>query len=95
MSDTLNKKHGYHISKIKRGVYGTSSKLLEEVHEIMDAEEQNCKIMTLVELADLYAAMAGYIEQNFPTFTMEDIASMSDITQRAFRNGYRKPRDIP
>lgn len=88
-----NGNYGYHIDTIPRGVYGTSSKLLEEVLEIIDSEKQECKIMTLVELADLYGAINGYLEHNFPSKTMEDIKKMSDITQRAFINGHRKSRE--
>jgi phosphoribosyl-ATP pyrophosphohydrolase len=84
---------GYHVTEIPRGIYGTSSKLLEEVLEIQDAERQNSKIMTLVEVADLYAAMLGYLEQNYPSISIDDVAKMATITRRAFENGHRTPRE--
>lgn len=85
-------KMGYHLTEIPRGKFGTSSKLLEEVLELYDAESQQSKIMALVELSDLYAAMMGYLEQNYPTITMDDLANMAHITKRAFDNGHRTPK---
>lgn len=82
-------KPGYHLTKIEKGILGQSSKLLEEVNELIDAESQNCKIMALVELADLYGAIKSYLQQNFPGISMEDLQKMSAITERAFINGRR------
>lgn len=80
----------YHINEIKKGQIGKSSKLLEEVEELMDAEQQGCKIMALVELSDLYGAIDLYLKENYPNITMDDLKSMSAITQRAFMSGRRK-----
>lgn len=81
---------GYHITAIPKGVLGCSSKILEEILELQDAELQNCKIMALVELADLYGAIKMYLDKNCPSTTMADLEKMSAITQRAFTSGKRK-----
>jgi hypothetical protein len=81
---------GYHTTFIQKGVVGEASKILEEVHELIDAEGQGCKIMALVELSDIYGAMKLYLEKKHPGMTMKDLGSMSDITQRAFISGARK-----
>jgi NTP pyrophosphatase (non-canonical NTP hydrolase) len=80
---------GYHLIEIKKGELGKSSKLLEEVEELIDAEKQGCKIMVSVELADLVGAIILYLEKNLPNTTLEDLVTMSRITRRAFTNGRR------
>lgn len=82
---------GYHVASIVRGVYGESSKILEESQEFGDAVRQGCKVMAILELADLYGAMRAYMSRN--GMSMSDLEKMSDITERAFRNGYRTSRD--
>jgi hypothetical protein len=82
-------KPGYHLTDIPRGVLGESSKILEEVLELIDAEKQGSKTMATVELSDLYGAVRRYLEKNLPDFTMEDLAIFSRITERAFVNGHR------
>jgi hypothetical protein len=84
-----SKRPGYHIRDIARGEYGKASKIIEETQELIDAMEQGCRLMALVELSDLYGAMQGFLENNFPRFTMDDIKAMSDITRRAFINDHR------
>ena len=81
---------GYHLKKIKKGQIGESSKILEEVLELIDSENQKCKIMNLVELSDIYGALELYLHKNFQGIKMEDLKMMSDITQRAFKSGARK-----
>lgn len=83
---------GYHIANIPRGIYGEISKIVEEALEAQDAEAQGCKVMVLVELADLYGAISGYLQQHHPTVTMNDLANMSDITRRVFTDGTRTAR---
>lgn len=80
---------GYHLKEIERGKIGESSKIREEVEELIDAEGQKCKIMMLIELSDLYGAIELYLEENFPDITMRDLAKMSKITRRAFESGAR------
>lgn len=81
---------GYHIADIKKRRFGSFGKIQEEVEECMDAHQQGSHIMMLVELADLYGAIEGYLAENYPQFKMGDLAKFSSITQRAFQNGYRK-----
>ncbi len=80
---------GYHVREIPKGVIGESSKILEEVLELQDAEDQNASIMALVELSDMVGAIELYLEHRHPTVTIEDLLIMSHITQRAFKNGRR------
>lgn len=86
---TQVKKPGYHVHEIPRGVLGESSKILEEVLELQDAESQNASIMALVELSDMIGAVEHYLKAHHPSVTLEDLIIMSRITQRAFRNGRR------
>ena len=50
----------YHISTINKGILGEWSKVIEELEELLDSREQNCKIMELLELSDLYGAINSY-----------------------------------
>jgi hypothetical protein len=84
---------GYHVNPIPRGEFGEVDKIAEEAIEFLDAIEQGVDVMALVELADLYGAMEGYLEKHHPTITMEDLSKMSKVTARAFQDGTRKPRD--
>ena len=81
---------GYHITEIKKAELGEISKLQEELDELKDAHAQQCKIMELVELSDLYGAIEQYLEKQHPGITMSDLATMSNITKRAFLSGRRK-----
>lgn len=44
---------GYHITPITKGKVGELSKVLEEVNEALDAEQQNCDVIVLLELSDV------------------------------------------
>lgn len=81
--------HGYHTRKIEKGEFGQFSKINEEVQELRDALRQDCKIMALMELSDLYGAIRGFLKMNYPEMTMADLEKMSDITERTFINGFR------
>ena len=81
-------KPGYHIRHIEKGVLGELSKVEEELAELKDALEQGSDIMALVELADLYGALKHYLKTRFG-MDMHDLKAMSNITERAFRNGRR------
>lgn len=83
------RKPGYHITAIPKGVIGESSKILEEILELQDAELQGAKVMALVELSDMIGAVEHYLRHHFPDVTLSDLIVMSTITQRAFRNGRR------
>jgi hypothetical protein len=80
---------GYHVTEIPKGTLGSSSKLLEEVLELIDAEKQESKIMALVELSDLVGAIRLYLENHAAGITLKDLETFSDITRRAFENGHR------
>lgn len=80
---------GYHLAEIPQGTVGELSKLLEEVHEAMDAEAQGNPIMVLAELGDLYGAIQIYLQHHHPKFTMEHLAKMAEATNRAFISGRR------
>lgn len=80
---------GYHMTEIEKGELGNLSKIREELDEAIDAEKQQCKIMTLVELSDMMGAIESYLESNFADITLQDLITMSDITKRAFKAGRR------
>lgn len=80
---------GYHLAKIEKGQYGEASKIKEEAEELIDSIAQGSKLMALQECSDLYGAIRAYLAKYHPTITMSDLEKMSDITKRAFENGYR------
>jgi len=81
---------GYHVSKIEKYEFGTVEKIQEELNELVDAINQNARIMELCELADILGAVEGYLLKNFPGFTFEDLRKMSLLTKSAFEDGSRK-----
>ncbi len=83
-------KHGYHISTIKKGELGYSSKIMEEVLELIDAEKQGSKVMAIIELSDLIGAIEAYLRVQTKNITLQDLEKMAHITKRAFDNGHRK-----
>lgn len=80
---------GYHLRNIEKGVVGELSKIREEMEECLDAEDQKCKIMLLVELSDLVGAIKHYLSNNHPSISLQDLEKMADITKRAFDRGER------
>lgn len=83
---------GYHTKKIERGVFGETSKIREEYEEFVDATEQGVSVMQLVELADLFGAIEGWLQKYHPNVTLEQLVRMKDLTKRAFEDGTRKAR---
>jgi len=81
---------GYHTRSFDKGEYGEVSKIKEEWEEFLDAHAQGARVLELCELADMYGAMAGYVEKNFPGMTMFDVIMMADMTRSAFKDGERK-----
>lgn len=81
---------GYHIKQFDRGAYGESSKILEEVQELQDAEAQGARVMALHELADIIGAVDGYRAKHFPDISFDDIVKMFHITKRVFESGRRR-----
>lgn len=86
---TKIKNPGYHITPIPKGVIGEVTKILEESLELLDAVDQKCTIMQLVEASDIYGALESFVEQKHSGVSMGDIVKMSNITKRAFKNGHR------
>lgn len=85
----VDKSIGYHLHTFDKGIVGEASKILEETQEFMDAIEQDCEIMALIELSDLYGAIESYLVKHHPTIDMNDLSKMSNITKRVFENGIR------
>lgn len=81
-------KIGYHLHTITKGKLGDISKIKEEIEEYEDAVSQDCKIMAMVELSDIYGALEALAE-NY-NLSMQDLATFSNITKRAFINEVRK-----
>jgi hypothetical protein len=82
---------GYHLTEIKKGKLGDLSKIQEELEEVKDAEKQGSKIMTLIELSDMFAATERYLDKHFNgTVSLNDLIKMANITHRAFESGERK-----
>lgn len=86
----MDSKKGYHLANIEKRRYGSLGKIQEETEELLDAHRQGCHIMVLIELADLYGAIEGFLAENYPDRTMGDLKKFSDITRRAFINGHRQ-----
>lgn len=80
---------GYHLRDIPRGKVGEASKVLEEALEFVDACEQGCDVMALLELSDLQGAVRAWLQNRHPTIAVNDLDRMAEITARAFRNGHR------
>lgn len=78
----------YHLAQIKKGVLGKPSKIQEELDELIDAENQDNKIMAMVELSDIYGALRLVAKEY--GVTMDDLEVMADATERAFKSGHRK-----
>lgn len=84
----VNPKYGYHTVKIKKGALGETSKVQEELDELIDAEKQGVKILIAVELSDLYGALRAVAVKH--GYKMADLHDMAKLTRRAFEQGHRK-----
>lgn len=51
---------GYHLKPIFKGILGEFSKIEEEFNEFIDAHEQSCALMGLIELSDLLGSIKHY-----------------------------------
>jgi len=80
---------GYHINEIQKRRYGSLGKIVEETEELLDAHQQGSNVMVLIELCDLYGAIEGFLEENYPQIKMSDLSKFSHITKRAFESGER------
>lgn len=82
---------GYHLKPIPKGEYGDVSKIEEEIHELRDAIEQGNKVMALVELSDMVAAIKGVLDKHYGgVINLNDLIKMAEATDRAFKSGHRK-----
>lgn len=82
---------GYHKRKIKKGTYGEISKITEEYEELLDAVEQENKIMILAELSDLMGAINQYLKNHYNnSIHIHDLITMAKATKSAFKDGDRK-----
>lgn len=80
---------GYHTTKITKGTIGESSKIQEELAELLDAEKQENKILALNELADIIGSIDCYLLKHFPQVTLFDLVKMARLTKKVFLEGYR------
>ena len=62
---------GYHLVDIKKGQLGELSKVQEELDELTDAFEQRSNILMAVEAADLYGAVAFFLEKHLPELSLD------------------------
>lgn len=74
----------YHKREIKKGEIGEFSKVQEEFIELLDAYEQEDKVMQICELTDLVGAIQLFSEKQF-NLTLEDLIKYSNKTQEAFK----------
>lgn len=81
---------GYHKREIEKGTVGELSKIYEEVEELKDADDQNIELMVLLELSDLVGAVELYLNKHHGSISLEDLISMSRLTQKVFVEGFRK-----
>ena len=79
---------GYHKKEIKKGKLGTISKVIEEIEEFIDANEQGIKIMEHLELSDIYGALES-LAMSYD-LSMDDLQKMSNATKNAFSSGDRQ-----
>jgi len=80
---------GYHVNEIKKGQLGLSSKIQEELDELIDAEQQGVRILVLCELADIVGAIDCYLKYKFTGMSIQDLIEMSKLTEKAFKDGSR------
>lgn len=79
---------GYHLREIPRSPHGTVGKVVEEALELADAQNQEVRIMSLCECADVVSALRGYLRANNENW--EQVLKMSEITDRVFACGDRQ-----
>jgi len=78
----------YHLKKIDKGILGEVSKIREEFEELVDAIEQDNKIMQMCELSDMIGAIEAFAEKF--NLTLDDLIRMKEATKGAFISGHRK-----
>ncbi len=78
---------GYHITEIKKGTLGETSKIVEEFEEFLDGIKQENKLLQLCELVDLLGAIEAYVAKY--NLTLSDLIAMMERTKQAFKDGDR------
>ena len=79
----------YHRKNIEKGVVGETSKIREELEELLDAEEQQNPVVMLLEMSDILGAIDMYLRKHHPTISIVDLLMMSGTTISAFQDGTR------
>lgn len=79
---------GYHLRDIPKGKLGEFSKIVEEYTELLDAHEQDSKVLEICELTDLIGAIKHYVQSKF-NLELEDLIYFSNQTEQAFKAGKR------
>jgi len=82
---------GYHDKHIDKGVIGETSKIREELEELLDMEAQmpKNKLGMLIELSDMVGAIKAFLANNHPSLSLTDLEAMADRTASAFKDGTR------
>lgn len=69
----------FHQRAIPRGKYGELSKVVEEVEEAIDAEDQGHRLMLLIELSDIIGAVEGVLKKKEYNHTIEDLIKFARL----------------
>lgn len=79
---------GYHKREIPKGILGEFSKITEEYTELLDAHEQDARVLEICELTDLIGAIKHYASAKFG-LGLDDLIKFSNQTESAFKAGKR------
>ena len=80
---------GYHNRKIDKGVLGEFTKIQEEFVELLDAVEQDDKILQICELTDLIGAIESFAGDKF-NLKLDDLIKFSNKTKKSFTDKERQ-----
>jgi hypothetical protein len=78
---------GFHVSKIKKGVYGELSKIQEELDEAVDASLRGHDLMLIIELSDIIGAVEG-VSLKYG-FTVEQLLKFARLRTEVIKNELR------
>jgi hypothetical protein len=79
MNEKYEEKPRFHQRSIPRGKYGELSKIVEEVEEALDSEEQGHRLMLLIELSDIVGAVEGVLIKKKFNHTVEDLIKFARL----------------
>lgn len=82
----------YHKLSICKHAVGSPWKIQEELLEYIDAVATDNPVMAAQELSDLYGVIE--LEAKKYGLTMDNLKTMSDLTNKVFINGARKEQDL-